>query len=1112
MSRPHSPIDCLFIHTPQESSRGDAFIMFMAMGIFALADRLQRRGYRTKILHLGVEKIADPEFTLAGFCRDKKIACAAISLHWHYQSDSCMALARELKGISPDTKTVFGGFTASFFANDIIRNPAVDFIIRGDGEIPLEKLMPHLEGDQDQLAKIPNLSWQRKGKPVHNPLTYTAGTQELDQLNFSNVRLMENFTIYSRVPLSMSEYSLDQLNDYSTFFLCAGRGCPVNCTYCGGSNLSQRNINARIQYSFRSCGKILETIKEVITQGIEHLYLSFDPSRDKTFYIELFRSIRHHGLVTSMTFECWSLPSHAFINAFAQTFGQGPHTCLVFSPETGSEALRKRHKGFFYTNQAFFDTLYYAHKKGLKTDIFFSHSLPGESKDTVRETSDFMERIRKFNGNLTIYTQGYDLDPGCPLYEDPDRFDIHIGANHFDDYCLTDNQMPKYHFKKDGRPRPISIWHPISGKDGLTFLRPDPLVWDDHFARQPILRAKKTPGKKRICFFGESVAAGYLYAPQITPAEILEKQLNTLSKAQGYEVIDLARTNETLDSLVTTMDSSLQLNPDMLVVFMGNNWTLLETPEISPYPPSQKERKRIGNALRTKGLLGVAELSAYAMLSKAVNSLEKIAKISKAAKIPVLLVIPEINRMDWENRQPAPWLPGGNLGKWYQHYWRALEYLKKEQWEKARLAALGMLELDEWSSPTAYRILARAFLGEGETRKALESFKAEVDNGYYATLCLLGAPQINTLGLEVLRQTRTTHGFTCVDLPLVFAQYSGSNIQGRRLFLDYCHLTLEGMKIAMGAVTHEILELFNPTGSAEKWQVLLPRLPDPKVAAHADATAKFGAAIHNAHRMISLDAKGSILEYWCDQALETDPTVAQTMVDYIDGRSPSCPTVFSKAQQRNCKSPHCLSLQHGWKYDFIDADLTIAILNSLKKRGLKQENQIISLLLAKHGRQKETNLIFPPFYLWEPLERFYPELMPEAGIPGHTFHRSPWPTTSFCLICSSEQQVELELTLRLPPGNGIPKTGSTLVDITVNGDPAGSIALTGHFQKHTLGLSGQILKTGLNRLILHWPMPAINGTKALAGVMQRLEQGLTADLYPVFGEIFSLKVRRQENS
>ncbi|HYN20325.1 MAG TPA: hypothetical protein VE078_05155, partial [Thermoanaerobaculia bacterium] len=71
------------------------------------------------------------------------------------------------------------------------------------------------------------------------------------------------------------------------------------------------------------------------------------------------------------------------------------------------------------------------------------------------------------------------------------------------------------------KPEPISIWQP----DGDVWVRPDPLPLGDHYATRKVLRKKQAELPLRVVFFGESVAAGYLYAPHLTPAQVLEEQL-----------------------------------------------------------------------------------------------------------------------------------------------------------------------------------------------------------------------------------------------------------------------------------------------------------------------------------------------------------------------------------------------------------------------------------------------------------------------------------------------------------------------------------------------------------------------------------------------------------
>ena len=82
-------------------------------------------------------------------------------------------------------------------------------------------------------------------------------------------------------------------------------------------------------------------------------------------------------------------------------------------------------------------------------------------------------------------------------------------------------------------PKPISIWQPREIDGELVFERPVPLVMGDHFAARKQFPARKEPGSRRICFFGESVAAGYLYAPYLTPAAILHDYLRASSGKRG---------------------------------------------------------------------------------------------------------------------------------------------------------------------------------------------------------------------------------------------------------------------------------------------------------------------------------------------------------------------------------------------------------------------------------------------------------------------------------------------------------------------------------------------------------------------------------------------------
>jgi hypothetical protein len=655
-------------------------------------------------------------------------------------------------------------------------------------------------------------------------------------------------------------------------------------------------------------------------------------------------------------------------------------------------------------------------------------------------------------------------------------------------------------------PQPISIWQPRKEDGGETvWVRPDPQPLGDHHAVTKTLRRKQTELPLRVGFFGESVAAGYLYAPYITPARVLEEQLRAVGGPDRFEVIDLARTNETLPSLAETVRTSLQIQPDVLVLFAGNNWNLLETPEVSPYAPSVAARQRYALALREEGTAGPVRRADERLREVAEAALGAIAEIARAVGIPVVAVIPEINLADWETRQPPVWLPGDGTARWHALYAEAAGRLDREDFPGALETARAMGELDGGACASTWRLLARAHRGLGDLDGERRACLAEVDAARYATLAFLSAPQATTAARELLREASRRHGFFPVDLRQVFTQHTGSLLPDRRLFLDYCHLTLEGIQVAMAAVAAEVLNLSGMMEEDQHWQALLPRLPAPAISPEEEATARFGAAVHTAHRLLATGSKRPLLEHWCAAALAASPGVEAAMLDLVAARCSPCPAVLTAAQQRNLASPYRLLLQHGWRWDHLDADLILAIRAVLERRsclGGAAGERIDRLLLEHLAIRQEGTELLDPVYLWEPLERFYSEVMSFEDLSRRATHRAPWPETAFCLICDAEREVELEITLRRPAGPGA-------VVIAVNQEEIGPLEATERWIRSVHRIEPRSLRRGLNRLTLRWPLALGDGETALQAAADRLELGVAADLHPVFGEVFSLLARPQ---
>jgi hypothetical protein len=655
-------------------------------------------------------------------------------------------------------------------------------------------------------------------------------------------------------------------------------------------------------------------------------------------------------------------------------------------------------------------------------------------------------------------------------------------------------------------PEPISIWQPAEKDGEVVFVRPEPLPLGDHFAADRVLARKRSELPLRVVLFGESVAAGYLYAPHVTPARVLAAQLSSIAGPGSFEVVDLARTNETLAGMTETVRQSLQIQPDLLVLFTGNNWELLETPEASPYAPTVASRQRAARALAEGGPAALATSAAAELRAKAGRALGRIGEIARAVGIPVVVLLPEVNLADWENRQPVAWLAGDATPRWHTLYREALKDLDSGRFDVAALKASEMVRLDGGSTPTPQCLLARAAGARGNLEEALAACRAEVDSNRYPNLCFLGAPQATRFVRSTLLDEARRHGFLTVDLPAVFARHTGEAIPGRRLFLDYCHLTFEGMRVAMAAAAAAILPLSGMVEREVGWPEIAA-LPIPGPSAEVEATACLGAALHGSHRLLATGAKGPILEAWCDDALAASPGVSTAMLDLIAARAAPVPAVLTAAQIRNFHSPYRLGLQHGWAYDHLDADMIVAILRVLERRSGGEADEAKRLLLESVAPPAQgIELASPPFrFLWDPLERVFPDVMPFQDLPQRAFLRSPWPETAFTLVTAATADLAVELTVRVPAIGDLPaRQGQAL--LAVNGAAVSSFAVAGCWTTARFRVPRYRLWPGLNRLSLRWPdLPPVGDT-AVAAILDRLELGREADVHPIFGEVFSLRV------
>lgn len=455
-------LDCLFIHVPRLNNYYNPigqyyFIMFVPMGIFAMADLLVRNQIKTKIIHFGIERINNPNFSVLEYIDLKGPKIIGLPIHWHHQSYDAVKMAEKIKRANKDIFIVAGGLTASFFHSEILEYcESIDAVIRGDGEEPMLKLARKISEGQKDFKNIPNLTWRNGKRIIENDFSYVGMEEDFKNFNYTNLSLLQNYTLYrdlvkipwiwlKNLPISFNKRYLQK---HSLFFITASKGCNANCSFCGGAFDAQKITSNRSKLIYRNQDLVVDSIQEVVTvYGYESIYMIYPDGSKNTedYFLSLFDKIRRRGVTTRCVLDLSDTPSKRILVDFKRTFIDDRGSQIFVSPVSASERIRRINKGFYYSNESLFNLLENLEELSINTQVFFLTGLPFENMRDINETIKMRDKIRKqFKCVHSIAVDTINVEPASPMHMNPEKYKIKITSKKFSDFCVGYDKIKTY--------------------------------------------------------------------------------------------------------------------------------------------------------------------------------------------------------------------------------------------------------------------------------------------------------------------------------------------------------------------------------------------------------------------------------------------------------------------------------------------------------------------------------------------------------------------------------------------------------------------------------------------------------------------------------------------
>jgi anaerobic magnesium-protoporphyrin IX monomethyl ester cyclase len=359
------------------------------LGLLYVAGALLEAGHDVAVLDADADSLSVPRLVSA--IREKAPDVVGIGASTPLIG-TASRIFESLESMSPRPISVLGGFHPTALPEESAAQTATDYVVRGEGETTLVKLLEALEGGTDP-AGVEGVTFVSGGETISTPEPISA--PDLDSLPVPARNLVDKRNYLWSVPGK----GLVPVTSIVT-----QRGCPFRCVFCG-----VRTMFPHVRH--RAPDKVADEIESIVKDlGIKHIMFQDDTlglSRSKMR--ALFDELDRRGV--RFTWEGYTRPD-VVDYLFLREMRSAGLTRLSFGVESGDPEILKAVKKDVRTEQyrAAYD---WCKRLGIETRCSLMLGLPFETEATVRQTVSFACSLKCYQAYINIATPY----PGSELLE-----------------------------------------------------------------------------------------------------------------------------------------------------------------------------------------------------------------------------------------------------------------------------------------------------------------------------------------------------------------------------------------------------------------------------------------------------------------------------------------------------------------------------------------------------------------------------------------------------------------------------------------------------------------------------------------------------------------------
>lgn len=449
------------------------------VGVFAIQQHLEQAGFAVDFFNVASQMLRHPEFDVVEFFERTPARYMGVDLHWLAHTHGALELASLYKEIHPSARTVVGGISSTYYHDELITYPQVDYVVRGhDTLYPLELLL-RSNDDPTLLGAVPNLTWKHGGEIHTNPLSHVPSAYGAS---------VDWTRVFGDGRTGVTPYNI----------VIPQAGCEYNCKWCGGSRRFFQQYGGLRKPVQKTPEMLRRELASLAGSGVRsHTVTMINFWHEHQHLFDAANAVFFDDAINCVHYSLHRLPSVEKVRCMARSV----RVVLELSPDSHDMRVGQASGRGSYSMEemeifidALADTVY-------SFEIYFMLGLPHQTRDNIMETVDYCGHLlEKYAGKRVIpfiCPMLPFLDPGSEFFDHPDEHGYTIFHRTLEDHrnaLLSMNWRDRLNYETRWLSRDELVSVSYEAVEALTVLKNRYRLLPDVAAREILDLIAKTRG------------------------------------------------------------------------------------------------------------------------------------------------------------------------------------------------------------------------------------------------------------------------------------------------------------------------------------------------------------------------------------------------------------------------------------------------------------------------------------------------------------------------------------------------------------------------------------------------------------------------------------------